>query len=200
MTRGVRFHPERFSTVKSLLNFQILHCHKINIASASSLKTCIQTKVGVLNLKSKSGFKIFMWRTGKFSKYFQTRRLNWSGILPSLQGLRHEQFGRNFRSLIKFIQKHVASKIANNFRTIWSILVKWISTTPIFRDKWPSTFVDKIALVRCSRQKREKRWNVDADGEKRVNGWKIKQEKGWFIEMFFRVGFTICSWKVFTKL
>ena len=40
MTRGVKFHPERFFTVKSLINFLTLLCHKINITNASSVKTC----------------------------------------------------------------------------------------------------------------------------------------------------------------
>ena len=39
MTRGVKFHPERFFTVKSLINLSTLHCHKINITNASMLKT-----------------------------------------------------------------------------------------------------------------------------------------------------------------
>ena len=39
MTRGVKSHPERFLTVKSLKYLRILHCHEINITNASSLKT-----------------------------------------------------------------------------------------------------------------------------------------------------------------
>ena len=49
MTRGVKFHPEQFLTVKSLINLSTLHCHKINITNASRLKTCNKTDVWVLN-------------------------------------------------------------------------------------------------------------------------------------------------------
>ena len=78
MTRGVKFHLERFFMVKSFINLSTLHCHSINIIITSRLKMCSKTKVWVQN--PNMGSKFLMNNGKKFWQIFKTRLLNWSGV------------------------------------------------------------------------------------------------------------------------
>ena len=50
IVRGETLHAESFFTVISLIDFETLNRPKINTMTASNTKTCVQTKVWILNL------------------------------------------------------------------------------------------------------------------------------------------------------
>ena len=58
-------------TVKSLIDFQTLHSHKINTATASNMKTHSQTKIWVLNPNLASKIS-----NGRILKNFQNEDVN----------------------------------------------------------------------------------------------------------------------------
>ncbi len=47
MTEGVKFHPKRFFTIKSFINFQTCRCYEINIIRTRILIICDNTKMNV---------------------------------------------------------------------------------------------------------------------------------------------------------
>ncbi len=55
MIEGVKFHPQRFFTVESFIEFQTFNTYKINIIRPRSIQLCLNTKKKALssNLKSK---------------------------------------------------------------------------------------------------------------------------------------------------
>ncbi len=80
MIEGVKFHPQRFFTVKSFIEFQTFKTYKISILRARSIKLCLNTKNKVLNsnLKSKFLYDIVF-------NFFENEALSWNGLFSEEQ-------------------------------------------------------------------------------------------------------------------
>ena len=77
MTRGVKFHPERFFTVKSFVNLSTSYCYRVYIIAASGQKLCCQTQIWVLNLNLGSKFSQEQWEEILTSFQNEAALLKW---------------------------------------------------------------------------------------------------------------------------